>query len=247
MKKLMFAAAAAFCGTVFGLESANVVGYNKAEMTAGEVIYRVASFESIGSTESTFTIGDIKVGDADFAWWNNDYIATVDPYGSQETYYTWDPDSSSWYECDAGSNIDFEKPANGVALPLNKGIIVFSANGASLTFAGSVMSGDTELYGGASEVTYTGNFTPTELTLGDIVIGDADFAWWNNDYIATIDPYGSQESYYTWDPDKQSWYACDAGCNVDYDTPANEVTFDPNMGFIFFTANGASINIPSPL
>lgn len=27
MKKLMFAAAAAFCGTVFGLESANVVGY----------------------------------------------------------------------------------------------------------------------------------------------------------------------------------------------------------------------------
>ena len=153
----------------------------------------------------------------------------------------------AWYGCDAGSNIDYDAPADDVELSLNQGIIIFSANGASLTFSGAVMTGDTELYGGAGDVTYTGNFTPTTLTLGDLVIGEEDFAWWNNDYIATIDPYGSQDQYYTWDPDTSSWYECDAGSNIDYDAPANDVEFDANMGFLYFTANGASLNIPSPL
>ena len=216
-------------------------------MDAGEVIYRVATFEAVSGTAATFKIGDISVGAEDFAWWNMDYIATINPYGGQEAYYTWDPDTSSWYGCDELCTVDYEAPANDVVLPLNQGIIVFSANGANLTFAGGVISGDTELYGSAGDVTYTGNFTPTTLTLGDIVIGAEDFAWWNMDYIATINPYGGQESYYTWDPDTSSWYACDELCTVDYDAPANDVEFDPNMGFIFFTANGAALNIPSPL
>lgn len=225
-------------------------------MTAGETIYRVASFEAVnGSDETTFTIGQINVGDADFAWWNGDYIATVDPYGSQESYYTWDPDANEgnggWFACDDNCVVDSESPAENIALPLNKGVIVFSANGAELTFAGSVLSGDTALYGSAGETTYTGNFTPTTITLGDIVVGDEDFAWWNGDYIATIDPYGSQDSYYTWDPDANDanggWFACDDNCVVDSESPATNVEFDPNMGFLFFTANGASLNIPSPL
>lgn len=235
------AASAAF------LWATTAVGYNKAATQAGDNIYRVATFEAVGGTSTSFTIGSISIGDADFAWYNNDYIATVDPYGSQETYYTYDPDTSSWYECDAGCNIDYEAPANDVALPLNKAIIIRSENGEDLTFAGAVMAGDTELYGVAGENTYTGNFTPTPITLGDIVIGDEDFAWYNNDYIATIDPYGSQDQYYTYDPDTSSWYECDAGCNIDYDAPANDVEFEPNMGLLFRTENGVSINIPSPL
>ena len=89
--------------------------------------------------------------------------------------------------------------------------------------------------------------TDATFKIGDISVGAEDFAWWNMDYIATINPYGGQEAYYTWDPDTSSWYACDELCTVDYDAPANDVEFDPNMGFIFFTANGAALNIPSPL
>ena len=254
MKKLVMAASAAlFAAVGFGDGgiSSSVVGYNKAATDAGEVIYRVASFEAVGSTTSTFKIGDISVGEEDFAYWNFDYIATVDPYGSQDAYYTWDPDANDgkggWFECDDICTIDYDAPADDVELALNQGIIVFSANGANLTFSGAVMVGDTALYGGAGDVTYTGNFTPTTITLGDIVVDDEDFAYWNSDYIATIDPYGAQEQYYTWDPDALSWYECDDICTIDYDAPANDVEFGSNIGFIFFTANGAELNIPSPL
>ena len=229
----------------------SIVGYNKAATEAGDVIYRVASFEAVAGTEATFKVGSISVGDEDFAWWNNDYIATVNPYGGQDQYYTWDPDANDgkggWFECDDVCTVDYDAPADNVELPLNQGIIIFSANGANLTFAGAVMAGDTELYGSAGDVTYTGNFTPAALTLGDIVIGEEDFAWWNNDYIATINPYGGQDKYYTWDPDTSTWYECDDVCTIDYDAPANEAEFASNMGFIFFTANGATLNIPSPL
>lgn len=257
MKRLMIAGIAGLCAAVsFGLESANVVGYNKAEMTAGENIYRVATFEGVNSSEgATFTIGQISVGTEDFAWYNGDYIATVDAYGSQEQYYTWDPDANEgaggWFACDEYVAVDPDSPADAVALPLNKGVIVYSANGANLTFSGAVMSGDTELYGISGENTYTGNFTPATLTLGDIVVGAEDFAWYNGDYIATIDLYGSQELYYTWDPDANEgaggWFACDEYCAVDTDSPANSVSFEPNMGFLFYTANGAVLNIPSPI
>ena len=247
MKKLMIAVAAAVCGSVFALESANVVGYNSAATQAGDNIYRVATFKGVAGEDTSYTLGQICVGESDFAWYNNDYVATVDPYGSQDTYYTWDPDTSSWYECDAGCNINFDAPANDIALPLNQAVIIRSEYGEDLTFAGSVIDGDSELFGIAGDNTYTGNFTPVTITLGDIVVGDADFAWYNNDYIATIDAYGSQETYYTWDPDTSSWYECDAGCNIDYDAPANSTEFDPNMGFLFRTEYGASINLPSPL
>ena len=227
-----------------------IVGYNKAATEAGDNIYRVATFEAVSGTASTFKIGNISVGDEDFAWWNLDFIATVDPYGSQDTYYTWDPDTSAWYECDDGANIlDLSVSANDVELPLNQALIIRSENGVDLTFSGAVIAGDTELYGVAGDNTYTGNFTPTTLTLGDIVPGeDVDFAWWNLDYIATIDPYGSQETYYTWDPDTSAWYECDDGCNIlDLESNANDVEFEPNKGFLFRTENGVSINIPSPL
>ena len=218
-------------------------------MPAGDTVYRVATFEGIGGASETFTLGQISVGEEDFAWWNGDYIATVDEYGSQDTYYTWDPDASGWFEADPDSGAPIaDKPATDVQFPINKGILVFSANGANLTFSGAVLAGDTERYGGAGETTYSGIFAPTTITLGDIVVGEEDFAWWNGDYIATIDPYGSQDTYYTWDPDADGWFEADPDSGAPIaDKPAGDIEFEANMGFLFFTANGATLNIPSPL
>jgi hypothetical protein len=89
--------------------------------------------------------------------------------------------------------------------------------------------------------------TASSFKIGDISVGEEDFAWWNMDYIATVDSYGSQDAYYTWDPDTLSWYACDEDCNIDYDAAANDFQIDPNMGILFRTQNGVSLNIPSPL
>ena len=250
-KKMMTVAGALICASAMAGVESSVVGYNKAATQAGDNIYRVATFEAVSGTASSFKVGDISVGGEDFAWYNNDYIATVDPYGSQDAYYTWDPDANDgkggWFECDSDCIVDYESPADNVELPLNQAVIIRSENGVDLTFSGAVMSGDTELYGVAGDNTYTGNFTPATITLGDIVVGEEDFAWYNNDYIATIDPYGSQDLYYTWDPDASAWYSCDSDCIIDYDAPANDVEFEPNMGLLFRTENGSTLNIPSPL
>ena len=237
------------------MESANVVGYNTGDTAVADFVYRVASFEGISGTENTFKLGQISVGDSDFAWWNNDYIATVASSGAQDQYYTWDPAANEgnggWFACDETQAIDYDTPADNIEFPMNQAFFVFSANGATLTFSGSVLKGDSELFAVAADLTYTGNFTPSTITLGDIVVGDADYAWWNNDYIATIATSGAQDQYYTWDPAANEgnggWFACDETQAIDYEAPANNVEFPANQAFIFFTANGATLNIPSPL
>ena len=62
---------------------------------------------------------------------------------------------------------------------------------------------------------------------------------------------GAQEQYYTWDPEANEgnggWFECDENQTVDYEAPANDVEIPANQAFIFFTANGVSLNIPSAL
>jgi hypothetical protein len=210
---------------------------------SGENLYRVASFEGIAGTAASFKLGQIKPN-ADFDTWNNDYIATVNAYGSQDTYYTYSQDDGNWYEADDSGMISGDV-ANDVELSLNQGFIVYSANGAEFTYSGSVLAGDTALYTVAGDNTYTGNFTPATITLGDLVVDDA-FDTWNNDYLATINAFGSQDVYYTYSQDDGNWYEADDSGMISGDI-ANDVEFEPNSTFLVYTANGAEINIPSPL
>ena len=245
-KKMIAAIAVAATSAAMAEISSSVVGYNKATAEADATIYRVATFEGIGSSGATFTLSQLSVGNEDFAWYNGDYIATVDPYGAQDTYYTWDPDTQHWCETDDSIG-PTDNYADDVELPLNQGVIIYSLNGVDLTVSGAVLAGDTELYSVADATTYTGNFTPTTLTLGDIVVGTEDFAWYNGDYIATIDAYGAQETYYTWNDDGDGFWCVTDDSIGPTDDNANDVEFEPNMGFLFYSLSGATLNIPSPL
>ena len=260
MKKTMLAisalsAAVAFQASADGIVSSSVVGYNKDTPAVGDVVYRVFSFEGLSGSSATFKLGQIGVGESGFAYYNNDYIATVDEYGAQNQYYTWDPFANGgeggWFECDEIQMIDSEAPADNVVLPLNRAIFICSAYGAELTYSGAVMAGDTALYAEGGDLTFTGNFTPAPITLGDIVVGGENFAYYNNDYIATIDAYGAQDQYYTWDPfangGEGGWFECDEIQTVDSEAPAESVVFPANQAFIFCTAYGVTLNIPSPL
>ena len=88
MKKLMIAAAAAFCGTVcFGeLASANVVGY--ADKATENYTFIGPVFTQVGGSEA-FTYGDIKVncdetGNGDGSGWQPiaDYICMLNENGT---------------------------------------------------------------------------------------------------------------------------------------------------------------------
>ena len=251
MKKLMFAAAVVAAGVACAdVTSANVVGYNSMETVEGDTTFGVATFEAVAGSEKdapTFTLSQVSIGDADFAYYNYDYIATIDPYGAQDKYYSWDPftDGGTWIETDETATPG--DPVGDLAFPVNQAFWVRSEYGNPLIFSGAVLAGDTEIYSVAGDMAYSGNFTPATITLGDIVVGAEDFAYYNYDYIATINPYGAQDKYYSWDPftDGGTWIETDETATPG--DPANDVEITANMAFIFRTEFGAALNIPSPI
>ena len=106
MKKLMFAAAAAFCGTVFGLESANVVGYMNKTMNEGGFTMNGASFLSMGKAGMNLTDlvpsgyegnQDLKDAEETRGEFN---IQTLSKIGKTEKSYSWvrtfDVDNETW-------------------------------------------------------------------------------------------------------------------------------------------------------
>ena len=217
-------------------------------MTPGEAHedYRVFSFNKVGG-DNTFKLGQVSFGDQDFAWWNGDYIASINEFGGQDTYYTWNDENGGFWCVSDASCAPTDEDATDAEFPLNQGVIIYSQNGVTFSFSGEVMAGDTELYGAEGSECYTGNFTPAPLRLGDIVVGDEDFAWWNGDYIATINEYGGQDAYYTWNDENGGfWCVSDASC-APTDESAMDEEFDPNTGLIFYTQNGATLNLPSPI
>lgn len=91
MKKLMFAATAAVCAAVtFGLESANIVGYNNTAAREGLNWY-APQFLTVGA--NTIDINSIKLDDAGagMVGWG-DVMQIVGPLGAAESmYFYWDP------------------------------------------------------------------------------------------------------------------------------------------------------------
>ena len=216
------------------------------ESAEDATIYRVFSFDKVGG-DNTFKLGQISFGEQDFAWYNLDYIATINEFGGQDTYYTWNDENGGFWCVSDEACTPTDEDATDVEFPLNQALIVFSLNGVTFTFSGEVMPGDTELYTIADATTYTGNFTPANLRLGDIVVGDEDFAWWNGDCLATINEFGGQDTYYTWNDENGGfWCVSDEACTPT-DESAMDVEFEPNTGLIFFSLNGATLNVPSPI
>jgi hypothetical protein len=94
MKKLMFAAAAAFCGTVFALESANVVGYTEvARPAAFQNSCGGSMFTAVGN--DSYSLADLTIaGPTTIANARNNYImflqsGTAAKIDKNRTYWYW--------------------------------------------------------------------------------------------------------------------------------------------------------------
>ena len=115
MKKVAFcAAAAAMCGSLLAVESANIVGYNTTELTKGNYNTMTVQFGNVGT--GTFSLNDIKTDnmtagessdDADLVqFWNP---AT----SAYEAYYLYSgPDADDgWYNFETDESFDDDYPA----------------------------------------------------------------------------------------------------------------------------------------
>ena len=134
MKKLMIAAVAAVCGSVFALESANVVGYQNKEVRQNLSV-QLPTFENI-ATEGINIQSIVPVAAEGDELESGDFVIQIyDDTGAQTASYAWvlgeDIDegfADGWYEEDWETIV--EKTFNA-----GEGFNVSAAKGGSLKFA----------------------------------------------------------------------------------------------------------------
>ena len=134
MKKLMIAAAAALCGTVFGLESANVVGFQNKDVRFGFTMTG-SSFVSVNANGAKIDLTEIKVAGYEAECMDVVYIQTLDYLGNSIDTYYWQDDNGGgdfepgWY------NGDYEPIEEGtVFIQPGEGLWVAGDDGLTLEF-----------------------------------------------------------------------------------------------------------------
>ena len=154
MKKLMFAAAAAFCGTVFALESANVVGYQTKETSHGQFCSLVATFVPTGTDGSTMKLGDIKPAnttwDGSTLFFLNQYGGTDkfdhEAYGNvKKQFYYLNTTEADDFDCDPGwyhvTDELSEYPMNSVInIPAGAGFMIDAKDAGATLIVPAVLS-----------------------------------------------------------------------------------------------------------
>ena len=199
------------------------MGYQQKTLKGGAAYnLTVATFKVVGKDASAMTLGDITAS-ADWIT-GNDEIKTLQGNGAVDKAYTFvgTTDAADW-GCPAGWYYTKDVLDDSIAdltpycknsdpLPLGDGLLVLvGSSTTTLTYAGEVLSVDQPiaLKGGAA-YNITGNVTPVDMTLGDIV-GSADWIT-GNDELKTLQGNGAVDKAYTFvgTADAADW-GCPAG------------------------------------
>ena len=205
MKKLMIAASAAFIATVgFGIESANVVGYNGAALRGGSQAAGVgASFVNVDNTD--LTLGDLKIvgyatedGYADY-----EIVAKkLNGYGVGGTSYIWcdfEEEGETyygWYDEDMNEY-------NDEPVTIGEGLWIYSPNANfKLQSSGAVPSADIAVtLRGGNQAKLIANPMPLTLTLGEIKVSGyaAEDGYADYEVVAKkLNGYGVGGTSYIW-------------------------------------------------
>ena len=175
MKKLMIAAAAAVCGSVFALESANVVGYQEQELATQVSPSIGATFVSIGS--ETFKLADIAVEGFQYDTEILQVLSTENASTIARYVYVtpeWDEEdfdgdgaAVGWWI--KGKEGEDDGSANDVEFAPGQGFLGnFGKKAVKLTYSGEVVSGATTLDFTGKVSPFVANFLPRDVKLGEI-------------------------------------------------------------------------------
>lgn len=206
MKKLMIAAAAAACGSVFALESANIVGYGTVQTEAVKQRMFGFTFVPVAGGDSV-KLGSVKAtGMAGGA----DMIQVINPTtlgtSAQYTYYSDAQAKAEAMEESEGDPEVYEEvyaelkelvgwwagrlggtSANDVDIDVGSGFLGLSADKNNISFecAGSVPLTATSYAPGAVKSPIVANYLPVSFYLKDLVV---DNMAGGADMIQVIDP-----------------------------------------------------------
>ena len=238
MKKLMIAGVAGLCAAVtFGLESANVVGYQEVSTPAGYSM-RVPTFKAL---TGNFKISDIKVSGALGA--GNDSVQKVNADGSWgDMYYYLTMDGTGWledgwYKADQATPVDDDD-----FIGIGEALFVSAGSDMTFTYAGEVLSGK-PVVNVATGYSMVGNPTPIQINVSDIKVSGALGA--GNDSVQKVNADGSWgDMYYYLTMDGTGWLE-DGWYKADQATPVDDSDILTTGDGLFISA-GSDLTLTFP-
>ena len=244
----------AFCGTVFGLESANVVGYQEKAQATGEMNWLVNTFDAVNGAAK---LGDITCNSANFG---SDVLQFLNPNGStkQEFWYL-DPATAAeaemeagWYDAAKAANEEYEC-CNSLPLPYGQGFMFFAGYpDLKLTFSGTVTDETKPFAMVTGAMNFTGNATPVNITLGDVTCNSVNFG---SDVLQLLGANGAtKQSFWYLDPATAAeaemdpgWYDADKAANEEYEC-CNSIPLNSGDGFMFYAGYpDLTLTVPAAL
>ena len=273
MKKLMFAAAAAFCGTVSFAElaSQNVVGYAQQTANATRNTMMTPNFLNVNSATGC-KLSDLTVTGYEPPVWmeedeyfeggcqGTDFILSfLNSDGSFAARYYWLDDGENtpgWYASGMGAAI--EGGAESVTIPAGTAAWTIGT-GKKLQVAGSVNTSDVAFKMNATRNTAVGNCMPVDLKLSQLTVTGYEPPVWmeedeyfeggcqGTDFILSfLNSDGSFAARYYWLDDGENtpgWYASGMGAAIE--GGAESVTIPSGKG-AWVIGTGKTLNIPAP-
>ena len=246
MKKMMLGLAASLCVAVtFGLESANIVGYNNTAARA-DLNWYAPQFLTVGA--NTIDINSIQLDDdgAGMVGWG-DLMQIVGPLGSAEASYAyWDASMDPNGEATSAYWGDGEGTPVSVSFSAGDGVGVDNPNGYtySLCNAGQVPEGEVS-FPARKDLNWSGNPFPAPININAVQLDDdgAGMVGWG-DLMQIVGPLGSAEaSYAYWDASMDpNGEATSAYWGDGTGTPVN-VTLQPGAGFAIDNPNAYTYTI----
>ena len=250
MKKLMLAAAVAALSTVgfSDVVSSSVVGYQNKSLTGGlRYDFCVSTFKAVGKEIRSMTLGDIS---ASASWQaGTDELKTLTLGGGILAAYTYvNATEASEWGCEQGwyltSDVNDDEAdlsvlcKNSVTLPMTQGVLLsVSDSSTTIVYAGEVLDEDQPIsLTGGLRYDFTGNISPTDITLGDVT---ASATWQaGTDELKTLTLGGGILEAYTY---VNSSEAAEWGC-----TPGWYLTSDVNDDEAdLSTLNKNSVSLPA--
>ena len=215
-------------------------------------VYFIPTFQGVGS-ELEINFSQLKP-DADLWLDGSDWLGTIQYGGEEEAQIGFD--GENWYVIsvtDPSCEWEEGQILNDVAVPANRGMIIYSALAAQMNVAGEVVRGDSELFTDYDVNCYTGNFTPVAITLGDLVPDDM---WLDgSDWLGTVQ-LGGEENF-AFGFDGENWYLMSStsgeecydkdGNLIEEGGNANNFQIAAGQGLIVYSALAATITIPGAI
>lgn len=257
MKKLMFAATAAVCAAVtFGLESANIVGYqNTTPVNSSGYNFIIPTFVDVGANEAVYDLNNIKIVDGYgdgmtemiIGYDDAACLSGVDYYWNSSVDTIMGPAEDCWVTEMMG-----ETKATDVTVSLGTGLyLMLGTDGAKVQYAGQVYGSAVTVQNLVAGYNMVGNSTPVEIDLNDLKIVDGYGDGMTEMIIgydaaaclSGVDYYWNTEVDTIMGPAEDCWVTEMMG-----DTKVEGVKLQPGEGvYLMLGTGGAKLTIPSAL